>query len=117
MVLLVCVSPDPRLPTATIEGARLTVRNVHDFSYPGEGGVTERWETRTYDLDELVGLDIFVSYELGTVNTSIGLDELKRRSDITARAREVDDGAGFSRAIREGLPSRPEADRQLATPG
>jgi len=57
------------------------------------------------------------SYELGTVNTGIGLDELKRRSDITLRAREAGDGVGFSRAIRERLPSRLKADRQLATPG
>jgi hypothetical protein len=247
-----------RLPTATIDGSRLTVRNVRNFSYPEEGGVTERWETRTYDLDDLVGLDIFISfwgptlyghtiaswefadgrhlavsietrkeqgetysavrgffrqfelyyvvadesdvvalrtnrrgervelyrtlatptedrallldyvremnalaeaprwynaltqnctttiwhhakavgsdfpldwrllangylvdlsYELGTVNTSIGLDELKRRSDITARAREAGDGAGFSRAIREGLPSRPRVDTQEPAPG
>ncbi len=237
-----------RLPTATIDGSRLTVRNVRNFSYVGEGDVTERWETRTYDLDALVGLDIFISfwgptlyghtiaswefadgrrlavsietrkeqgeeysavrgffrqfelyyvvadesdvvalrtnqrgervelyrtlatptedrallldyvremnalaeaprwynalthnctttiwhhvkavgadfpldwrllangylvdlsYELGTVNTSMGLDELKRRSDITARAREAGTGEGFSLSIRDGLPSRP----------
>jgi hypothetical protein len=236
------------LPTATIDGSRLTVRNVRNFSYAGEGDVTERWETRTYDLDTLVGLDIFISfwgptlyghtiaswefadgrrlavsietrkeqgeeysavrgffrqfelyyvvsdesdvvalrtnqrgervelyrtlatpiedraalldyvremnalaeaprwynalthnctttiwhhakavgadfpldwrllangylvdlsYELGTVNTSIGLDELKRRSDITARAREAGAGEGFSLSIRDGLPPRP----------
>ena len=58
------------------------------------------------------GYLVDLSYELGTVNTSIGLDELKRRSDITARAREAGNGAGFSRAIREGLPLRPTADTQ-----
>jgi hypothetical protein len=238
-----------RLPTATIDGSRLTVRNVRNFSYAGQGDVTERWETRTYDLDALVGLDIFISfwgptlyghtiaswefadgrrlavsietrkeqgeeysavrgffrqfelyyvvsdesdvialrtnqrgervelyrtlatpigdrallldyvhemnalaaaprwynalthnctttiwhhakavgsdfpldwrllangyladlsYERGTINTSIGLDELKRRSDITARAREAGAGKDFSLSIRHGLPSRPE---------
>ena len=247
-----------RLPTATIDGSRLTVRNVRNFAYPGGGDYTERWETRTYDLDTLVGLDIFISfwgptlyghtiaswefadgrrlavsietrkeqgeeysavrgffrqfelyyvvsdesdvvalrtnqrgervelyrtlatpiedraalldyvremnalaeaprwynalthnctttiwhhakavgadfpldwrllangylvdlsYELGTVNTSIGLDELKRRSDITLRAREAGDGVGFSRAIRQGVPSRPSADTQEPAPG
>ena len=58
-----------------------------------------------------------LSYELGTVNTSIGLDELKRRSDITLRAREAGDGVGFSRAIRQGVPSRPSADTQEPAPG
>ena len=53
------------------------------------------------------GYLVDLSYELGTVNTSLGLDELKRRSDITARAREAGAGEGFSLSIRDGLPSRP----------
>lgn len=236
-----------RLPTATLDGSLLTVRNVRNFGYRGERDFTERWETRTYDLDTLVGLDMFISfwgptlyghtlsswefadgshlavsietrkekgeeysalhgffrqYELyyvvaderdliglranhrgeqvqlyriggspskgrgllldfvaainaiaerprwynalthncttsiwhhrkavaaspfdwrllangylvdlaygrGTVNTSIGLDELKRRSDITERARATSELEDFSYAIREGLPPRP----------
>ena len=237
-----------RLPTATIDDSMLTVRNVRDFTFRSEEDFTERWETRTYDLDTLVGFDMFISfwgpalyghtiaswefadgrhlavsietrkekgeeysavrgffrqyelyyvvaderdvialrtnhlgetvqlyptnrsadksrellldyveeinaiaeqprwynaltqnctttiwhhtkavgsgppldwrliangyladlaYEQGTVNTSIGLDELKRRSDITARARSAGDLDGFSKAIREGLPPRP----------
>ncbi len=51
-----------RLPTATIDGSMLTVHNVRDFGYRGERDFTERWETRTYDLDTLVGFDIFVSF-------------------------------------------------------
>jgi hypothetical protein len=237
-----------RLPTATIEGSLLTVRNVRNFEHRGEHDFSEHWETRTYDLDTLVGFDMFVSfwgptlyghtiasweladgrhlavsietrrehgeeysalrgffrqyelyyvvaderdliglrtnhrgetvhlyrvrgstdkgrkllldyvreinaiaerprwynalthncttsiwhhvkavgarspfdwrllangylvdlaYERGTVNTSIGLDELKRRSDITTRGRSVRDPGDFSNAIREGLPPRP----------
>ena len=107
-----------RLPMATIDGSRLTVRNA----------LTENCTTTIWHHAKAVGSDfpldwrllangylVDLSCELGTVNTSIGLGELKRRSDITAR--EAGDGVGFSRAIREGLPSRPEADRQLATPG
>jgi hypothetical protein len=237
-----------RRPTATIDGPLLTVRNVRNFSYRDERDVTERWETRTYDLDTLVGFDVFVSfwgptlyghtimswefadgrhlavsietrkekgeeysalrgffrqyelcyvvaderdvialrtnargetvqlyrtrggpdrgrallleyvreinaiaeqprwynaltqnctttiwhhtqavgsgpsldwrllasgylvdlaYERGTVNTSMGLEELKRRSDITARARSAGELPDFSKAIRQGLPPRP----------
>jgi hypothetical protein len=48
-----------------------------------------------------------LAYERGTVNTSIPLDELKRRSDITARARSAADLEDCSKAIREGLPPRP----------
>jgi hypothetical protein len=237
-----------RLATATVDGSRLTVRNVRNFEYRSETDFTERWETRTYDLDTLAGVDVFVSfwgptlyghtitswefadgrhlavsvetrkekdeeysalrgffrqyeiyyvvaderdliplrtnvrsetvklyrtlgtrdrgrtllldfvaainaiaeqprwyhaltqnctttiwhhmkavgsgspfdwrllangylvdlaYERGTVNTEIGRDELRRRSDITARARSAIGLEDFSRAIREGLPPRP----------
>jgi hypothetical protein len=237
-----------RLPTATLEGSLLTVHNVRDFTYRGEQAFSERWETRTHDLDTLVGFDMFIAfwgptlyghtiaswefadgrylavsietrkeegeeysallgffrqyelyyvvaderdliglranhrgerlylyptlgsadkgrkllldyvreinalaerprwynaltqnctttiwhhtrmvgsgppldwrllangylvdlaYERGTVNTSLPLDELKRRSDITERARSAGDREGFSKAIRDGLPPRP----------
>lgn len=239
-----------RLPTATIDGSMLTVRNIRNFAYRSEQVFTERWDTRTYDLDTLVGVDLFLSfwgptlyghtimswgfadgrhlavsietrkeegeeysavkgffrqyeiyyvmaeerdlvglrtnhlgetvqlyrirgsgdkgrkllldyvkevnaiaeqprwynaltqnctttiwhhtkavglgfpldwrllangylvelaYERSTVNTDIGLDELKSRSDITARARSVGDQEDFSKFIREGLPPRPPA--------
>jgi hypothetical protein len=51
-----------RLATATVDGSRLTVRNVRNFEYRSESDFTERWETRTYDLDTLVGFDMFVSF-------------------------------------------------------
>lgn len=51
-----------RLPTATVEGSRLTVRNVRNFAYRAEQDFAERWETRTYDLDTLVGVDMFLSF-------------------------------------------------------
>jgi hypothetical protein len=52
------------------------------------------------------GYLIDIAYERGSVNTTLELETLKRLSDITARARQVGDGDGFSAAIREGLPSR-----------
>jgi hypothetical protein len=244
-----------RLPTATLDGSLLTVRNVRNFEYRGEKDFTERWETRTYDLDTLAGFDMLVSfwgptlyghtiaswefadgghlavsietrkeegeeysalrgffrqyelyyvvgderdligartnhrgervqlyriggsknkgrellldyvkemnalaekprwynalthnctttiwhhtkavgsgppldwrllangylvdlaYERGTVDTGIPLDELKRRSDITARARSAADRDDFSKAIREGLPPRPDRGASAA---
>jgi hypothetical protein len=51
-----------RLPSATIDGSRLTVSNVRNFDYRAETDFTERWETRTYDLDDLVGFDMFISF-------------------------------------------------------
>jgi hypothetical protein len=51
-----------RLPTAEIRGDTLTVRNVRNFHYRSETDYTENWETRSYDLSRLRGLDLFVIY-------------------------------------------------------
>jgi hypothetical protein len=51
-----------RTPTAERHGSLVTVRNVRHFDYRTEMDLTEGWETRTYDLDRLAGLDLFVSY-------------------------------------------------------
>jgi len=50
------------LPTAEITGDLLTIRNVRNFTYRSETEYTPRWETRTYDLAGIQGLDLFVSY-------------------------------------------------------
>ena len=49
-------------PTAEIQGNQLTVRNVRNFDYRTETDFTPRWETRTYDLSKLRGLDLYVIY-------------------------------------------------------
>ena len=43
-------------------------------------------------------------YERGSVDTSVPLDELVHRSNITAKARAADQDPDFSRRIRDGLP-------------
>jgi hypothetical protein len=48
-------------PTATFDGHFVTIHNVRNFTYRTETDYTPHWETRTYDLDQIVGLDIFLS--------------------------------------------------------
>ena len=45
-----------------IEDETLTMHHVRNFDYLKDGTQVPRWETRTYDLDRLAGLDIFLSY-------------------------------------------------------
>jgi hypothetical protein len=51
-----------RLPTAEIEGDIVTLHNVRNFGYRTETDYTRHWETRSYDLSRLRGLDLFVIY-------------------------------------------------------
>jgi len=43
-------------------------------------------------------------YNIGVVNTSLGFDELRRRSNITEISRAAGDGPDFSQRIRANLP-------------
>ena len=51
-----------RLATATIQDRTVTIHNVRNFEYRSETDFTPRWETRRYDLDQIVGCDLFISY-------------------------------------------------------
>jgi hypothetical protein len=55
--------PDVARPaTAELRGDLLTITNMRDFDYRSPDDYTERWETRTFDLARLDGLDLFMSY-------------------------------------------------------
>src|SRR5262245_21300300 len=55
--------PDVRVaPTAEIRGDLLTIHGVRNFTYRSETDWDERWETRTYDLSKITGLDLFMAY-------------------------------------------------------
>ncbi len=49
------------LPTADVNGNLVVIRNLRNFAYPSPTTVVERWEQRTYDLDQIVGFDLFLS--------------------------------------------------------
>jgi hypothetical protein len=51
-----------RPPSATFDGDLVTISNVRNFHYRSETDFDENWETRTYDLSQIRGLDIYLSY-------------------------------------------------------
>jgi len=48
--------------TAEVQGSRATVHGVRNFRYRGEDDYDVVWEDRTYDLDRLRTLDLFMSF-------------------------------------------------------
>ena len=51
-----------QLPRADIDGDRVTIHNLRNFDYRSETDYTEHWETRTFDLSQIRGFDMFLSY-------------------------------------------------------
>lgn len=51
-----------RIAHGTIENNTLTIHNVRDFDYLDDGTPVPNWKSRSYDLGNLTGLDIFLSY-------------------------------------------------------
>lgn len=50
------------LANAVIDGEHVTIHNVRNFDYRTETDFTPRYDTRAYDLSQLRGLDLFVTY-------------------------------------------------------
>lgn len=51
-----------KISHGSIKDDILTMHNVRNFKYSSETDFEPRWETRSYDLSQLQGLDIFMSY-------------------------------------------------------
>jgi len=50
------------LSSATIDGDQLTISNVRNFHYRSETDYDVHWETRTYDVADIKGLDLYLIY-------------------------------------------------------
>jgi len=53
------------LAYATIDGNRVTMHNIRDFDYRSEFDYTPHYYDRTFDLNELQGVDLVASYWMG----------------------------------------------------
>ena len=54
-----------RLLEAEVDGNAVVLRNVRNFDWRSEDDYAARWETRTYDLDQIASADLFLSYWMG----------------------------------------------------
>jgi uncharacterized protein DUF4105 len=56
-------APDvARTARATFDGNRVTIENVRNFKYRSESDYDQRWETRTFNLARVHGVDLFLSF-------------------------------------------------------
>jgi hypothetical protein len=56
-------TPDvARTARAVFHDSSVTIQNVRNFKYRSESEYDPRWETRTYNLDRLRGVDLFLSF-------------------------------------------------------
>lgn len=85
-----------RISNGTIDGNRVTLRNVRNFDWRSNSDYTQRWETRAYDLDRLTSVDMIMSYwdgwAIAHMLISFGFDdgqhiafsvEVRRRKNAT----------------------------------
>ena len=51
-----------QITNGSIDGNRVTLRNVRNFDWRSNDDYTQRWETREYELDQLNSVDMIMSY-------------------------------------------------------
>jgi hypothetical protein len=54
-----------RMTTGTVSGNIVTLQNVRNFAWRTKSDYTQRWETRSYELDRLDSVDMIMSHWTG----------------------------------------------------
>jgi Domain of unknown function (DUF4105) len=54
-----------QMTAGVVNGSEVTLANVRNFDWRTSTDYTVRWENRTYDLDKLASIDLFLSYWSG----------------------------------------------------
>jgi hypothetical protein len=112
-------TPDvARTVTATIDGDRLVVKNVRNFTWHSDTDFDQRWEQRTYNLSRLTNVDLIMSYWMGEAIAhtivSFGFDDGARLAFSIETRKEIGEGyssvAGFFKQFELAVVAGDERD-------
>jgi hypothetical protein len=107
-----------RSVTATIDGDRLVVSNVRNFTWRSDTDFDERWEKRTYSLSHVANVDLILSYWAGEaiahLIVSFGFDDGARLDFSIETRKEQGEAystiAGFFRQYELAIIAADERD-------